>query len=478
MTFYFYDLETSGVHPRAQRIMQFAGQRTDESFNPIGEPDNWLIKLTDEILPDPDAVLITGITPQKTQEEGYAEAEFLKLFYEKVCQPDTVITGFNSIRFDDEFMRATLWRNFYDPYEWQWVDGRSRWDLLDVVRMIRALRPEGIKWPVDEKGMSTNRLELLTKENKLDHANAHDALSDVYATIEVAKLLKEKQPQMFEYLLKMRDKKHVKELINLEEKRPFVYTSGRYESEHEKTTVAFPLAPGANSNVLVYDLRYDPADFVKFSEKELADKLFASWEERKSEGFVKIPVKELAFNRVPAVAPLGVLTQNDGWNKIQLSEIDIKKNLKTLLSHPDFAERLRSVFERKKDYPAEKDPDLRLYDGFVNDKDRDAMRAIRAMRENQLADYSPEFTDERLAKLLPRYKVRNFPKSATAAERELWEEYRVNRLKDGLRGQLSVAGYMARLSELATVKQADDQAQFLLQELQLWAESIVPVVED
>lgn len=269
MTFYFYDLETSGINSRAQRIMQFAGQRTDENFKPIGEPDNWLVKLTDEILPDPDAVLITGITPQKTLEEGYTEAEFLKLFNEKVCQPGTVILGFNSIRFDDEFIRNTLWRNFYDPYEWQWANDRSRWDLLDVVRMIRALRPDGIYWPSDKNGEPTNRLELLTKENGLSHENAHDALSDVHATIAVAKLLKEKQPKIFDYLLKVRGKKAVADAVNLNEPKPFLYTSGRYSSKWHKTTAVLPIAPAEHGNVLVYDLRVDPGGLSELSDKEL-----------------------------------------------------------------------------------------------------------------------------------------------------------------------------------------------------------------
>lgn len=477
MTFYFYDLETSGIHPRAQRIMQFAGQRTDADLNPIGEPQNWLVKLTDEILPDPDAVLITGITPQKTLEEGYSEAEFLKLFSAEVLQPDTVICGFNTIRFDDEFMRATLWRNFYDPYEWQWQDGRSRWDLLDAVRMVRALRPEGIEWPFDVKGQPTNRLELLTKANGLDHEAAHDALSDVHATIAVAKLLKQKQPQMFEYLLKMRDKKQVKELVNLEDKIPFVYTSGRYESEYQKTTVAFPLTSGRNGNVVVYDLRYDPSALVELPEKEIASKLFASWEERKKDGFVKLPVKELQYNRAPAVAPLGVLTQNDGWQRISLAESDIQKHLKVLLENPGFAEKVRTVFEGRPEYKAESDPDFRVYDGFVGDKDKIKMRAVRAADEDGLADANLDFSDERLAQLLPRYKVRNFPKSVTGDERAAWEQYRTQRLLKGGSGQLSLEQFGQRLAALAQTKGSDDQAQFLLQELQLYAESITPSFE-
>ncbi len=227
-TFFFYDLETSGLDPRGDRIMQFAGQRTDLDFNPIGEPVDILVKMTDDALPSPGAIMVTGITPQKTLAEGITEAEFVRLVTEEIFVPNTVAVGFNSVRFDDEFMRATFWRNFYDPYEWEWKDGRSRWDMLDVVRMVRALRPEGINWPVDEKGRATNRLELLTKLNGLEHQHAHDALSDVFATIAVARMLKEKQPEMIDFLFKIRTQKEVKKYVNLHNKQPFVYTSGTY----------------------------------------------------------------------------------------------------------------------------------------------------------------------------------------------------------------------------------------------------------
>ena len=196
----------------------------------------------------------TGITPQKTVEEGYIEAAFAQILREEICTPGTIMVGFNNVRFDDEFVRHLLWRNFCDPYEWTWKDGRSRWDLLDVVRMTRALRPEGIEWPVDEKGEPTNRLELITRANGIMHEQAHDALSDVRALIDVAALIKKRQPQLFEYLLRMRDKKAVQQLVNLDDKKPFVYTSGRYDKQWGKTTVAFPLASAPHGNVVVYDL--------------------------------------------------------------------------------------------------------------------------------------------------------------------------------------------------------------------------------
>lgn len=465
-TFFFYDLETSGLSARDDRIMQFAGIRTDMDLNPIGEPYNLLVALNDDTLPSPDALMVTGISPQKTVDEGYTEAQFAKILAEEVFTPDTIAVGFNSVRFDDEFVRHLFWRNFYDPYEWCWKDGRSRWDLLDVVRMTRALRPEGIEWPVDADGKPTNRLELITKANGITHDAAHDALSDVEALIDVTRLIKTKQPQLYEYLLKMRDKKQVQGLVNLDTKQPFVYASGRYENEWNKITVALPLAPAPNSNVLVYDLRYDPTPFMALSEKELADKVFASWEERKQEDFVRLPVKQLQYNRCPAVAPLGVLAQGDGWAKVGIDEATVAKHAKLLLANPDFAERLRSVFERKREYAPSVDPEAQLYDGFLNDRDRLRVETVRNANERELADYHPEFADERLAPLLLHYKARNYPKTMSESELQAWEEWRASRL------QRQLPSFMKSLGRLNAT--ADDSKQFMLQELQLWAESILP----
>ncbi len=468
-TFFFYDLETSGLNPRQDRIMQFAGQRTDMNLEPIGEPYNLLVTLNDDTLPSPDALMVTGITPQKTIEEGYTEAQFARMLSEEIFTLDTIAVGFNNIRFDDEFIRHLLWRNFHDPYEWSWKDGRSRWDLLDAVRLTRALRPEGIKWPVDAKGEPSNRLELITSANGIAHENAHDALADVTALIAVTKLIKQKQPQLYDYLLKMRDKKVVQQLVNVDDKKPFVYASGRYDKEFAKTTVAFPMTTSRNGGVVVYDLRYDPTPFVELDTNELAAKIFASWEERQAEDFVKLPVKELQYNRCPAVAPLGVLEQGDGWQKISLDAKTIQKHQNILLKHPDFAEKLRSIFENKPEFKKLPDPEAQLYDGFLNDHDRLQVEAVRNADERELADFHPEFQDERLAPLLLHYKARNFPRSLSEDDLAQWETWRAQHL------QAQLPGFMASLQRLAPT--ATDEQQFILQELQLWAESVLPVID-
>ena len=465
-TFFFYDLETSGLNPRQDRIMQFAGQRTDINLEPIGEPYNLLVTLNDDTLPSPDALMVTGITPQKTVEEGYTEAQFARMLSEEVFTPDTIAVGFNNIRFDDEFIRHLLWRNFHDPYEWSWKDGRSRWDLLDVVRLTRALRPEGINWPLDAKGEPSNRLELITGANGIAHENAHDALADVTALIAVTKLIKQKQPQLYDYLLKMRDKKVVQQLVNVDDKKPFVYASGRYDKEFAKTTVAFPLTTSRNGGVVVYDLRYDPTPFVGLSEEKLAAKIFASWEERQAENFVKLPVKELQYNRCPAAAPLGVLEQGDGWQKISLDLKTVQKHQNILLDNPDFAEKLRTIFENKPAFKKMPDPEAQLYDGFLNDRDRLRVEAVRNADERELADFHPDFQDERLVPLLLHYKARNFPRSLSEDDLAQWEVWRTQHL------QAQLPGFMASLQRLAPT--ATDEQQFILQELQLWAEAVLP----
>ncbi len=467
-SFFFYDLETSGLNPRRQRIMQFAGQRTDMNLKPIGKPVNVLVKLSDDILPDPQAVLVTGITPQKVTEEGISEAEFSKMLDEKIFTPDTIAVGFNNVRFDDEFIRHTLWRNFFDPYEWAWKDGRSRWDLLDVVRMTRALRPEGIKWPVNSEGEPVNKLELLSQENNLAHIKAHDAMSDVEALIELAKLIKSKQPQLYYYLLQLRNKREVSKVVDLDNPKPFVYSSGRYSKEFHHTTIAFPITAGNKpSSILVYDLRCDPSKIAKLSKKYLEKILFAKKEDRQSPGFIPFPVKELMVNRCPAVAPLGVVKDDATWKRLGLDLSTIEKHIKSLAQETDLRTNLAAVLNEREPYPASEDVEDQLYDGFISDADKPRIQAVRNSSANELADLHPQFVDERLSELLLRYKARNFPSSLSQDEQATWEEYRSKRLAAEL------PKFSANLSKLAGEK-SDQESQFILQELQLWVESIAP----
>ncbi len=453
--------------------MQFAGQRTGMDLQPLGDPHNFFIKLTEDVLPEPTAVLLTGITPQKTIAEGLTEAEFLKIFYSGAAIPETIFVGYNSIRFDDEFMRYLHYRNFYDAYEWQWQDGRSRWDLLDVVRMTRALRPEGILWPSGSTGKNSNRLELITDLNNINHSEAHDALSDVHATRGVAKLLRDRQPKLFEWLLRIRDKKQVAAFVHGMEM--YLYTSGKYSNEYEKTAVVTTLAEHPEKQaVLVYDLRYDPTEFATLTAAELA----AAWRRRKTELGPRLPIKVLQFNRCPAIAPLSVLDR-DSQERLQIDMAVMEKHLKQLLALRDFTKRVleatRLLGQQRQASLIMDDRlvDEQLYEGFFDNNDKAAMKALRATKPDEISSYNERFNDTRLKAMLPLYKARNYPKYLSSEEYELWESYRAKKLLSG--GEESrVARYFSQIKDLQKKSELVPAQQYLLEELTLYGQSILP----
>lgn len=457
--------------------MQFAGRRTDLELQPIGEPVNVMIKMTEDTLPDPDAILVTGITPQQTIADGMTEAEFLRLFTDEIALPDTIFVGYNSVRFDDEFVRCLHYRNFYDPYEWQWQDGRSRWDLLDVVRMTRALRPEGINWPFDIHDKPTNRLELLTALNKLDHEHAHDALSDVEATIAVARLIRNKQEKLFDYLLGMRDKRKVAALV--EKSEPFVYTSGKYPSVFDKTTVVATICPHPqNQGSFVFDLRHDPLEYKDMTPEQLVER----WKWQKDPVEPRLPVKTLQYNRCPAVAPLGVLDKTS-QQRLQLDMTLLKRHEQSLRNMKDLEERLCKaweIMERGREQTrlvnTDQDVDACMYQGFFDSADKQAMRVVRAAHPEELNNLELRFKDQRLPALLPLYKARNYPRHLTTEERAEWERFCQQRLLGGGH-QGRMVKFFSRLQEIAARPGLTSHQEFLLEELKLYAESIMPSPE-
>ena len=471
LTFYFYDTETSGIRPSSDRIMQFAGRRTGLDLVPIGEPDDILIQLHQDVLPDPYAVLIHGITPQQTLQDGITEADFCRYFNDNIATPGTIFVGFNNVRFDDEFVRYTLYRNFYEPYEWQWKDNRSRWDILDALRMMRALRPSGIEWPFDNKGGPTVRLESMTAANGIGHENAHTALADVDATIAIAKLMKQSQPKLFDYLLNKRAKKDVAELVANDE--VFLYTSGKYAGETLKTTVVYPLLlhPKRDATI-VYDLRFDPTPFLSMNAEDLA----IAWRLKRDEPGIRLPIKTLQHNRCPAIAPLSVLDA-ESKKRIAIDVDQITKHAETLKNNPEFKNnvaRALGILDEQQEqlYLAVGDVDTQLYQSFWNQNEKQQLHTIRSHAPATLAELLPKIHNKRLQQLLPLYKARNYKEFLTPEEYDAYESYRSDKLYAG--GPASIyTKFVTQLQQLSSQK-PNAKTEYLLTELQLYAESILP----
>lgn len=476
-TLYWHDYETWGEVPAVDKPSQFAGIRTDEDLNILGEPLMMYCKPAADLLPKPEACLITGLLPQVAAERGLPEYEFIAAIHAELSRPGTCGVGYNSIRFDDEVTRYTLYRNFYDPYEREWRNGNSRWDIIDMVRMTRALRPEGIEWPNYEDGRPCFKLEMLSKANNLKHEAAHDALSDVYATIAVAKLIKTKQPKLYDYAYRLRDKRFVASMIDIDSHKPLLHISSRFPAENGNAALVLPLMmhPTNKNSVIAFNLGSDPQALLTLPVEELRLRLFTRTEDL-PEGVERLALKEIHFNKTPMLLPPSMLddptAQRLAIDKVQCAQYwqalcnlslhewqALQQKLYQLYSGQEFAEKT--------------DPEQMLYSGFFDEQDKRLMVQVRQATPELLSNEPFVFRDPRLKEMLFRYRARNFPTSLSFEELQRWQAFCRWRLTaKEAQASLTLDEFDERLQLLIADANTSESQQDLLKQLVVYADKL------
>ena len=414
-TFYWYDLETSGTEPRWDRIVQFAGLRTDSDLNEIGEPWCTYVRLPDDVLPSPGATLVTGITPRLTRDEGIPEWRALHRIDDLFREPNTCVAGYNNLRFDDEFVRYGLYRNLMDPYAREWQNGNSRWDIIDLVRAAGALRPDGIEWPVDEEGLPVYRLEALAAANGLDHGNAHDALADARATVALARLIRQRQPKLFAYHHARRSKRRVREFLEPPGARLCVHVSGMYPRRRNglAPVVSICRHPQNSNSIVVADLGEDIEMLLDWPEDRIREGLFSA------DAPVRPPLKEIRINKCPFVAVAEVVTDADA-ERLRFDRQLARQRMRRL-KRPGIAQKIQRVYARGAAEP-QVDVDAALYEGFLKDEDKARCESFnRELAEGRWRDL--DYRDKRLKALAARLKARGFNDWLDAGEREAWRAW-------------------------------------------------------
>ena len=477
-TFFWHDYETFGRVPRRDRPAQFAGLRTDADLNPVADPVMLYCQPAPDVLPDPESVLLTGILPQHALERGVPEHAFAAAVEAELARDGSIGVGYNSIRFDDEVTRHLFWRNLIDPYSREWCNGCSRWDIVDLVRAAWSLRPDGINWPVHEDGRPSFKLEHLSAANGLLHDAAHDALSDVRATIALARLIKQRQPRLWDFCLQLRKKDAVWEQIGSQ--RPFVHLSGMYPIERGSLAVVWPLGPHpTNRNeLIVWDLAQDPRELATLDVDTARRRLFSRQEELPA-GEQRLPIKTIHINKSPIVfgnlRALGPAAQR--W------AIDTDAALRHAEHAARFGRSLDDLWAAAYARPSgesARDVDEDLYGGFIDDEDRRTLQRLRALDPDALAarfaGRSPAFKDGRLEELVFRYRARNFPQTLDGDERQRWQQHCAERLLGGAGGYLTLAAYFERIDALAdaAVDIDDERAQGILEALVDYGQGIAP----
>ena len=439
-SFFWYDLETSGTDPRWDRIVQVAGLRTDMALNEIGRPIDTYVHLPDDVLPNPDATLVTGITPARTR-TGIDEWQAAQLLQTIFSKPGTCGVGYNSLRFDDEFVRFAFYRTLHDPYAREWQHGNSRWDLIDLVRATGALRRDGLAWPTLE-GDPSFKLELMAEANHIEHGQAHDALSDVRATLGLARLIREKQPKLFAYYFENRFKKRVRRLLEPFGARLCVHVSGMYPRARYclAPVVSVCRHPSNANSIVVADLSQDIEPLLTLSAEELQQRLF------KAGGEERPPLKEVRVNRCPFVAGSEVLN-DENLKRLDLNMRVIQKRWHKL-RQPGLWKKISRIYERPPEPGGTLDADAALYGGFLRDDDRQRCAAFREQLGPAAWPSLPAFSDTRLATLAARLKARAFPQLLTPEEQGRWHAFVTDKLGAHDSAWLALPAFFARLAEL------------------------------
>lgn len=466
-TYFFFDYETWGVSPAKDRPCQFAGVRTDENFTIIGEPLVIYCQPPADYLPSPEAALITGITPQLCQEQGLSEPEFIAKIHHELATPNTTSLGYNSIRFDDEVTRYTCYRNFIDPYAWSWQNGNSRWDLLDIMRACHALRPEGIEWPENEEGFTSFKLEHLSVANGIEHENAHDAMADVIATIELAKKVKAAQPKLFDYFYSMRHKRKLNELVDIVNMTPLMHVSGMLGKECQYTSWVVPIAwhPTNQNAVIVADLAKDPQPLLDLDVEALHQRLYTRHDDLAPDE-KPVPLKLIHLNKCPILAPAKTLTA-DNAAAIGIDREQCLKNLALIKQPPEIREKLIGLYSIEREFDNDGDVDTQLYSGFFSPADKSAMDIIRETDPNNLSALDISFSDSRIEPLLFRYRARNFPWSLDETEQTRW----ANHCREFFESRIE--SYMLNMENLVHEHESDEKKLAILKSVYRYVERLV-----
>lgn len=476
-SFLWHDYETFGAQARRDRPAQFAAIRTDMDLNEIGEPINIFCMPANDFLPDPQSCLITHITPQQCLEQGMPEPAFAAIIENALAATGTIGVGYNTIRFDDEITRFLFWRNLIDPYAREWQNQCGRWDIMDMLRTCYALRPEGIQWPLNEEGKPSFRLEHLTAANGIKHEAAHDALSDVRATIALARLVKEKQPRLFEFCLALHKKEKAASEIGLPlMSKPFLHISGMFGTERGCLAVMWPLAvhPKNKNEVIAWDLRFDPTELLSLDIATIQQRMFSK-SDALPEGVSRLPVKSIHLNKSPMVISNLKTLSPEMATRWQLDMPTIMQHAQSaanLMHRPELGMQFwEKVYARPMAEAVDVDEDL--YGGFVSTADRRTLNDLRNMNGAQLAKAQPNFQDHRLPELVFRYRARNYPETLSSAESAQWLEHRIARMLDGENNARTVEAYFNQIDSLSET--ADEAEQEILGALYDYAELVVPV---
>lgn len=481
-TFLFHDYETFGIDPRRDRASQFASIRTDEDFNIVEEPIMIYTKMQEDTLPSPIACMVTKITPSEVNEKGISEIDFIKRINKEMSVPNTCSLGYNTIQFDDEVTRNTLYRNLLDPYEREYRNGCTRWDIIDLVRMTVALYPETLKLGVRDNKPSY-RLEELSKVNGIIHEAAHDALSDVHATIGIAKIIKDKNPDLFNILYEKRNKTAIQNSIDTG--LPILIASSFFGLDKKYVDFIYPITMNPNNKNEYFCIKLSKtvdeiSQLVNNSADFTKDLLYSSNDELLEKGIKRPGLHVLRVNKCPVLLTSDELKSLfDDESRMELYKnlnLDMKQIIDSYKYVKENKANIRNILLKvyaPMEYDKLIDPDIRIYDGFADNKDKKMFYFFHQDLEKggAIRHLDKNFIDPRYPEMIFRIIARNRPdifEKLDQSYKDKWHKHCYERLNNKINDSVSYSfvEFFADIEILKVDERYQDESyQLVLSEL-------------
>lgn len=481
-TLFWHDYETFGIDPQLSNVAQFAGIRTDLDLNILEEKIDIICRPTLDRLPSPEACMVTGISPMTNKIKGMNEVSFFQRINKELGRDGTCGIGYNNISFDDEVTRNGLYRNFIDPYQREWKNGCSRWDLLNVLRIVDAIKPNTFIVPTDkETGKKVFKLDQLSLANGIEHENAHDALADVIATIEMAKIVKEKEPELFDLLFKQRNKAGIEGRLfepksgwGAENKiifKPFVMADSFFGGDQKFIEVLYPIST-KGTDLYCIKLTKEIDQILNLDSDDLKEALYKKKEDMQ-EGELRIPLHTLRTNKCPIILPVSMITKEIAEN-LGIDGNQLRTNIgKIKANFSEIQQKIVKVFGTPFKADDDLDVDQQIYNGFFSNNDKSRFEEIKKTESIYLLDYLKEnkskFEDKRIEEMLFRYICRNFETDLDDETLQKWDEFCKNRILDGVYS-LTFDQYFEKLEILKEEHKENESKLKLLKDLTLFGE--------
>ncbi|HEY9080474.1 exonuclease domain-containing protein [Magnetovibrio sp.] len=411
MAFIFYDTETTGLAAGFDQILQFAGIVTDDDLNPI-EEINLRCRLQPHVIPSPGALVITGVRPSDIAGANLSHYEMIREIRALIERyAPAVIVGYNSISYDEGMLRQAFYQTLNPTYLTN-TGGNMRMDVLKLAHAASQYAPDVLQVPLNDKGKPSFKLELLAPTNGLTHLDAHEALSDTQATLDLARLIRDRAPAVWEAMRRTSSKQGA--LAALDED---VFCSSEMMFG-QPSILATKIAanPDNPSEVAVFDLSHDPTPYLDTSEKDMSSLLRIS----------PRPIRIIKANQSPIVTPHTLSHPGVAGHGQTMDQLMDK--VRAVREHPTFARNVAGAVATR--YPEREAPayvEQRIFEGFPSAADNALMEQFHAAPWADRPAIVSRIQDARLRELGERLIYLEHPDALTAETRQGHDAWRKKR---------------------------------------------------